>query len=107
FKRPAYRLGVLRRVRQLAADVALSPVFSREFLFGEAVVRVSGAAERIGVDAASFLMEPWQQALSDRWYTRLMPAGEADGMELVRNARFMRWLGVKDFRAGLPELPVS
>lgn len=105
FKAPAYRLRILSMIRQLGADVVISPVFSREFMFGDTVVRVSGAAERIGVKAASFLMEPWQQALSDRWYTKLMPVGETECMELVNNARFMRWLGVVDFRADLPKLP--
>lgn len=101
-----YRLSALKKVRSAGFDVVVSPSFSREFLHEDALVRISGAEERIGPLGDYSSMAPRQSRISDRWYTRLLRLPEAPTMELLRNAEFMRSSGLKDFRAGVPELPL-
>lgn len=104
FKHFRYRHGILSAVRAARYDIAINPSFSREFLLGDSIIRASRAPVKIGSDGDLSNIRPWQKSISDRWYNRLIGAG--DGlMELERNAEFVRGLGLSDFRAGLPELP--
>jgi ADP-heptose:LPS heptosyltransferase len=106
-KNPFYRLKVLKNIRQTGFNMVIQPTFSREFLFGDAIVRASGAENRIGSEGDFSNIMPWQKRISDRWYTRLIPAAKEPLIELKRNAEFMQGLGLKTFQAGLPELEVT
>jgi ADP-heptose:LPS heptosyltransferase len=102
---PAYRRRVLLALRDSGFDVAVQPTFSREFLYGDSVIRFSGARERIGSTGDCSNQVPFLKRISDRWYTRLIPASKEPLMELERNAEYLRGLGIHDFRANVPELP--
>lgn len=104
---PFYRLNILKNIRWAGFSTVIQPTFSREFLFGDAIVRASGADERIGSHGDFSNINLWQKLISDRWYTRLIPATKEPLMELERNAEFMQGLGLKTFQAGLPELAVT
>lgn len=101
-----YRYRMLRRVRTAGFRTILHPSFSREFLQGDSIVRFSGAPERIGSKGDCSNIRPSLKRISDRWYTRLVPATSAPLMELERNAEFLRGLGLHDFRANIPAWPV-
>jgi ADP-heptose:LPS heptosyltransferase len=104
FKKPLYRLRMLQKIRQTGFDVFVNPSFSREFLFGDAVARVCGAVDRIGFEGDCANIESWQKKISDHWYTKLIPSGTGQLMELLRNAYFMRAIGLSEFRADIPGL---
>lgn len=101
---PFYRYGILRRVALGGFSVALHPTFARDFLWGDALIRASGADSRIGFSGNADLLTPLGSRLSDRWYTALVEAAKTPMMELRRNAEFMRALGLTSFRAGMPSL---
>jgi ADP-heptose:LPS heptosyltransferase len=103
----AYRAGMLHAIRQLGADVCIQPTFSREFRYGDAVVRASGARERIGSEGDLSNQRGVLKAISDRAYTRRIPAAPGLMPELERNAEFVRGLGAATARAGLPVLGLS
>jgi len=103
---PLYRYRILRRVALGGFSVALYPTFSRDFLWGDALVRASGADSRIGLSGNMDLLTPVGIRLSNRWYTTLHEASKVPMMELRRNAEFMRSLGLTCFRAGMPRLEV-
>jgi len=100
-----YRFRTLRFVANLGASVVIQPTYSRAFLTGDSLVRASGAKSRIGFDGDLSNIRPWQKWISDRWYTKLVPASALPMMELDRNAEFLRNLGVGDGHADLPVLP--
>ena len=102
-----YRLKILKRIRKTGFDTIIQPTFSREFLLGDAIVRICGAKERIGSLGDYSNINPWQKRISDRWYNRLIPATKEPLMELERNAEFMRGLGLANSRAGVPEFQPS
>ena len=101
-----YRLGVWRQLRSTRWDTAINPAWSRHFPYDDAAIRVCGARERVGVRGDLSNQRSWEMRISNRWYTRLIEAGQPL-MELERNAVFVRQLGLTDFRAALPELKVS
>lgn len=102
-----YRLKMWRLLRGRSWATVIHPTYSRDFLYGDAAVRMSGATERIGSKGDLSNQPAWQKWISDRWYTQLLPASDRPLMELERNAEFIRALGMEDFRAGLPELAIS
>lgn len=91
---PRYRFATLRWAHQAGFALAVQPTFSRELLFGDAVLRVAGHKERIGSasDLANMSLRERQRA--DRWYSRLIPAAAAPRMEIERNAEFLTGLGI-------------
>jgi len=101
-----YRARLAKRIRAARFRVAVNPTYSRHFLFGDSIVRFSGAPERIGSEGDCSNILPSLKRIGDRWHTRLIPATKTPLMELERNAEFLRGLGLPDFRAGMPVWPV-
>jgi ADP-heptose:LPS heptosyltransferase len=99
-----YRYQIEYRVGVLGCSIAIQPTYSREWLFGDAIIRTCGAQERIGSAGDTSNSPLWQMRIADRWYTRLISANPVPYMELVRNAEFVRGLGKVDFLATLPDL---
>lgn len=104
FNSPAYRFKMFKGIREAGFDKAIQPTLSREFFYGDAIVRASGAKERIGSQGDLSNISPWQKRISDRWYTRLIPASKSPLMELERNAEFLRGLGLTSFRGAFSNL---
>jgi ADP-heptose:LPS heptosyltransferase len=104
FKDIPYRIKTLIKVRRSGFDIVINPAFSREFPFGDSIVRTSGAPTRIGFNGDYFNITKWQKRTSDRWYTKLVAAAGGSFTELERNAEFMRGLGLTGFKSNAPEL---
>lgn len=98
---PLYRFGLMRKVRGLGAEVIVNPRLTRDFLWGDSVVRCSGANTRIGSEGIENLMSPFQERLSARWYTQLMPSPSPGVHEIISNAAF---LGAEDANSIQPEI---
>ena len=101
-----YRLKLLGKIRKAGFDVVIQPTFSRELLYGDAIVRISGAREKIGSVGDCSNIRPVEKKISDQFYTRLIPANQQPLMELKRNAEFMRGLGMS-MKGGLPDLSLA
>lgn len=99
-----YRAGIWRLLQDRLWEKAIHPTYSRDYLYGDSVIRMSRATERIGFDGDLDNQPEWQKRISDQWYTRLVPSSGKALMELERNAEFLRGLGRADFLVGLPEL---
>ena len=98
-----YRSHLLRKVRKAGFDIVIQPTYSREFLYGDAIVRISGARKKIGSIGDHSNICPLTKKISDRFYTRLIPANPKPLMELKRNAEFVSGLGYQ-FQAALPDM---
>ena len=101
--RISYRVLVILKIRCMGFGKVINPTYSRTAMT-DFIVKMSGASERIGYDGDSVNISKNDKALGDRWYTNLIPAETRQGMELIRNAAFVRGLGLNDFRAELPVL---
>ena len=101
-----YRLKMWRFLRERVWTAAIQSDYSRDFLYGDAAVRVSAAIERIGFQGDLLNQVAWQKRISNLWYTRLIPSSDQHLMELERNAEFIRGLCGQDFQARLPRLDI-
>lgn len=101
-----YRGRLLAQVRREGFDVLINPTFSRDFLWGDTLARVSGAGSRVCYHGDFSVIAPALMRLADAWYTRVVRSRPEICSELERNADFLRALGAEEFRAGLPRLPV-
>lgn len=102
---PMYRWMLLRRVHEQGFATAVQPTFSRVFLTGDALIRASGAPQRIGSAGDCSNQFQWKKRISDRWYTRLLPARAQLQCEISRNAEFIGHLCGAEFRPVVPSLP--
>lgn len=83
-----YRRERALRVRAIGAGRAIQPTYSREMPVGDSLIRMSGAATRVGYrgDATNTpsLLKRW----TDRWYTTLVVSPPGIVSELERNRHF-------------------
>jgi len=106
FGNPLYRLSMLKKVRRTAFEVAAQPVYSREFSYGDSLIRATGALERIGFQGDVTNTSICAKKISDRWYTKLLKVRDDEVMELQRQAEFIRGLGHIEVEPSFPCLGV-
>jgi len=102
-----YRAKMLRKVRRAGFETAIQPTYSRTFMHGDSLIRASAAIQRIGSEGDESNTTVTAKRVSNRWYTRLIPASGHQMMELERNAEFIRNLSGQPYEAALPHLPDS
>ncbi len=103
---PFYKFEKLREIRKRGFDVAVQPTYSRSFEMGDSVIRATGARKRIGSAGDLSNTSPLRKRRADRFYTMLIPSSGKVIPERERNAEFLRGIGLKDFKAGIPRLDV-
>ena len=104
-KNPWYRIRILIEIRRRQFKIAIQPTFSRSFFLGDAIVRASAATLRVGFIGDNTNVRSFAKRISDKWYSKLVPAVRETLMELERNAEFVRNLSGLPFTASLPTLP--
>lgn len=87
-----YRYKILRKIYLGGFEVVIHPVFSRDFFWGDSVVNISKAKERIGSFGDMSNMSAWQKRISDKWYTKLLKAKDEKMFEFERNREFFSQL---------------
>ncbi len=107
YKKFLYKFRVLKMIRKIGFDIAVHPVYSRAFEMGDAVIRVSGAKERIGSTGDLTNTSGLRKFWADRFYTRLVSAAPGEIPELERQAEFLRNIGLADFKASCPRLDIA
>ncbi len=101
---PAYRWSTLRAVAKCRHIAAVQPTYNRMLAVEDALVRATGAAERIGSAGSPAFLGPYARRLSDRWYTRLAVPSPEPMHELDRYAEFLQILGWPAAAHRLPSL---
>lgn len=89
-----YRAKVLARVRRAGFTEAIYPTISRELTYGDAIIRVSGAATRVASAGDRVLRSRFQARLGDAWYSKLIPVLDPAAHETVKNRSFSQALGI-------------
>ena len=99
----SYRWNLLKQVRNLGAQIAIQPTFSREFYHGDTLVRASGAPTRISSEGDMSNRNWLKKKLADGWHTKLIPASTQMMTELERNAEFFQRLSKKPHFISYPK----
>ena len=106
-KNRSYRRNILGRIRKGGYHATIQPTYSREFLWGDSLVRASGSLEKIGSigDAANITM--LQKMVSDRFFTKRLPAEKNVTFEFYRNREFFEQLLEERISTRKPFFPIQ
>ncbi len=108
YKNPFYKYRVLKNIRDEGFNTVIETVYTREILYGDSIVKVSKAKERIGCSGSLDKHAKWKRNfLSDKYYTRLIPLTEENLFEFYRNKEFFEKLLDSEIDIKRPELNVS
>jgi ADP-heptose:LPS heptosyltransferase len=99
-----YRIERAAKIRRLGCSTAIEPTYSRTYYPGDSIIRTCGAQERIGFGCDPGNCASRERRMSDRWYTKLIPASAAPLTELERNTEFVNGLLGTDDELLLPDL---
>jgi len=98
-----YRIKFLLKIRRLGAKIVLNPCFSREAVFGDSIVWVSGASLSIGIKGDQinivptyhlpFFFEKVTDWMCQRWYSKLIYI-PPHLMEFEKHRMFFRSLSI-------------
>lgn len=83
-----YRYQKLQEIMSLGYEIVISPTYSREFFYTDAIVKFLHAKEKIGSIGDLSNIRKWQKNISDKYYTRLVPAKDKLMFEFYRNKEF-------------------
>jgi ADP-heptose:LPS heptosyltransferase len=83
-----YRYKKLKEITLHCYEIILSPVYSREFFVGDAIVKLINAKEKIGSIGDTSNMKKWQKYISDKYYDKLIKSDENLMFEFYRNKEF-------------------
>lgn len=106
-KNPFYRFCSQLEIKKQKFDVVINPTYSRKYILGDSIARISRSSERIGSSGDLSNIHKWMKWRSDGWYTKLIPSQKQIITELERNAEFLRGLGLTDFQKSVPIYPLD
>ena len=91
-----YRKNILNLIRNRGFEIAVQPTYSREFLYGDAIMRASGSRKRIGNSGDSTNINRLSKFIFNQFYTDLLIADNDTLFEFYRNKEFFEeFLGEK------------
>ncbi len=97
YKEIKYRYKILRQIYKNGFEIVIETTYTREILFGDSIVKASGARIKIGSEGALDKHAKWKRNLiSDKYYTKLIPAKKNNLFEFYRNTEFFQHLLDKD-----------
>jgi hypothetical protein len=103
-RNPVYRWRAIRKISRSGFAVALQPNFNRDLLIEDALMRATGAPERIGSAGTPMFSSGLARKIGERWYTTLVPASAEPLHDIERYAEFRSAIGATSAPAR-PQLP--
>lgn len=100
-----YKYRLLKNIYQSGYESAVETTFSREILFGDAIIKASKAKERIGSTGSLEDYVKWKRKfLTDNYYTKLITQSDDSLFEFYRNKEFFEKLFHTKFHLTKPSL---
>lgn len=84
-----YRVKKLNEITSKGYDVAVSPVYSRELFYGDWIIKLVNAVDKIGSFGDLSNIRKWHKAIGDRYYSELVPVEQKVMFEFDRNREFI------------------
>jgi hypothetical protein len=89
---PWYRVRRIYAMARAGIGTIVQPARNREHMVEDALVRASGAAERIGATGSALFISESERVIGDGWYTRLFARIDRPVHEAAYFAGFAAWL---------------
>ena len=83
-----YRYKKLKEITLQGYEIVLSPVFSREFFYADAIVKLVKSKEKIGSAGDLSNIKKWQRNISNKYYNKLIDVDSNPMFEFNRNKEF-------------------
>lgn len=106
-RNPIYRFKRLRYISQYGFEIAIQPTYSREFFYGDVIIKASGAKARIGSEGDLSNITKRQKKISDKYYTTLVPVKKENIFEFFRNKEFFEYILGKKIKIDRPSINVN
>lgn len=106
-RNPIYRFKILRYISQYGFEIAIQPTYSREYFFGDAIIRASSAKERIGSESDLSNITNQQRVTSNKYYTILVPVKSENIFEFYRNKEFFEYILGKKIELNQPNFKIN
>lgn len=88
-----YKFKTLKQIHSRGFEIVIDTIHSRELLFGDAIVKVSNAREKIGSEGSMEKFSQWKRKqFSDKLYTKYITASSENLFEFYRNKEFFEFL---------------
>jgi len=86
---PFYKYKFLKDIYKRGFETVIDTTFSRENLFGDAIVKTSRAIERIGSSGSPDNYAKWKRRLlTNKYYSKIIPDLDLNIFEFYRNKEF-------------------
>jgi ADP-heptose:LPS heptosyltransferase len=102
----SYRFQIASVIRTARASLTINPTFSRSFGRSDALVRLIGSPQRVGLRGDTSNLTALEKAVSDGYYTRLVELDRSSGSELAVNAAFASAIVQRSLPIAPPSLPI-
>ena len=104
-RNPLYRYALFKKIYEAGFEVAIDSIYSREILFGDSIVYISNAEEKIGCTGSQDgSKKSYRKMFSDKYYTKLLPSSEQNLFEFLRNKEFFENLLETELPVKAPSL---
>jgi ADP-heptose:LPS heptosyltransferase len=92
-----YKFSILKDINKRGFEIVVNPTYTREILYGDEMVWISNAQEKIGSQGVLDKHSKWKRNLfSDNYYSKLVEASNENLFEFDRNKEFFEnWLNTK------------
>ncbi|MCF6775587.1 glycosyltransferase family 9 protein [Thiotrichales bacterium 19X7-9] len=87
-----YRYRILKEITATGYEVVIQPTYSREYYFGDNIVKLITANEKIASVGDYSNISKVEKNKSDKYYTTLLPSKEKIVFEFERNKEFFNYL---------------
>jgi ADP-heptose:LPS heptosyltransferase len=103
-----YRHKILAEICTKGFEIAVDTTYSREILFGDTIIEVSGAKEKIGSSGGLEKHAKWKRNLfTDKYYTKLIPMSKENQFEFYRNKEFFGNLVTENISLSKPSFDLA
>lgn len=106
-KNTLYKLWKMLVIRWAGYEVVIESRYSREYVYGEQIVKAAQAPTSIGSEGDCGNITVNQKQQTDQYYTQLLPAAEKIMFEFERNREFVSALLRQDIKMRRPTIEVE
>jgi ADP-heptose:LPS heptosyltransferase len=83
-----YRYQMLKKITSQGYQIALNSTYSREFYFGDNIIKLLNSEVKIGSAGDVSNIKKWQKNISDKYYNELIDVKDGIMFEFNRNKEF-------------------
>ena len=100
-----YRFALLAKIRRKGFEVVLNPVYSRDSILEDSIVRAAGARESVGCKGDFIHAKHWERKIFNKYYTELIDISQSAVFEFSKIKEYFEKLLDKNISVRKPSLP--